>query len=114
MKIEIWSDVACPWCYIGKRRFETALAQFKHREQVVVEWRSFQLDPTAPRSSSEKLNEMLAKKYRLSLKQAADANKQVTELAAKEGLDYQLDKVQLVNTFDAHRLIHFAAAHGLQ
>ncbi len=114
MKIEIWSDVVCPWCYIGKRRFEAALAQFKHREQFTVEWRSFQLDPTAPRSSTETLNEILAKKYRISPKQAAETTRQVTELAAKEGLEYHLDKAQHANTYDAHRLIHFAAAHDLQ
>src|SRR5947208_12741271 len=87
MKIEIWSDVVCPWCYIGKRRFETALAQFPHRDEVEVVWRSFQLDPQAPRTSRQTVNELLAEKYGLSLQQAAAKNAQVTALAAEEGLD---------------------------
>ena len=114
MKIEIWSDVVCPWCYIGKRRFETALARFAHRDQVEIVWRSFELDPRAPRRTSGSLNDMLAHKMGVSHAQAAAMNRQVTELAATEGLDYQLDRAQHGNTFDAHRLIHLAAAHNLQ
>ncbi len=114
MKVEIWSDVVCPWCYIGKRRFEAALAQFEQRDQVEVVWRSFQLDPTAPRSAEKTLDELLSKKYGMTLKQASETRQGVSEVAAKEGLDYQLDKAQSGNTFDAHRLIHLAATHALQ
>jgi predicted DsbA family dithiol-disulfide isomerase len=114
MNIEIWSDVACPWCYIGKRRFESALAQFAHRDEVEVIWRSYQLDPHAPRHPGKTVNEILAQKYGLSLSQAAARNDQVCELAAREGLEYHLETAQYGNTFDAHRLIHLAAAHHLQ
>jgi predicted DsbA family dithiol-disulfide isomerase len=114
MQIEIWSDVVCPWCYIGKRRFEAALAQFAHRDEVVVAWRSYELDPHAPREEEGSLNDMLARKLRVSTAQAAAMNQRVIDLAAGEGLDYQLARARPGNTFDAHRLIHLAAAHNLQ
>jgi predicted DsbA family dithiol-disulfide isomerase len=114
MKIEIWSDVVCPWCYIGKRRFEAALAQFEHQDRVEIMWRSFELDPQAPRHQEGAQDEMLAKKYGVSLSQARAMIERVTTLAAQEGLDYHLERAQRGNTFDAHRLIHLAAAHGRQ
>lgn len=114
MKVEIWSDVVCPWCYIGKRRFEAALANFKHRDQVEISWKSYQLDPHAPENSEKTLNEMLADKYGMSLQKAAEANQRVTGLAELEGLDYHLELAHPSNTFDAHRLIHLAASHSLQ
>ncbi len=114
INVEIWSDVACPWCYIGKRRFEAALAQFEQRDQVKIMWRSFELAPDAPKATEDTLNEMLAKKYGMSLQQAGNANAQVTALAAAEGLDYHLEKAHYSNTFDAHRLIHLAAEYNLQ
>ncbi len=114
MQVEIWSDVVCPWCYIGKRRFESALATFKHREQIEIVWKSFELDPNAPRTSEDTLNQMLSKKYGMSVEKAAEANERVTSLAAQEGLDYHLDQAHPGNTFDAHRLIHLAASQGLQ
>jgi predicted DsbA family dithiol-disulfide isomerase len=114
LTIEIWSDIVCPWCYIGKRRFETALAQFAHRDEVELVWRSFELDPGAPRRSPGTLNDMLARKMGVNTAQAAAMNAHVTELAAGEGLDYRLDQAQHGNTFDAHRLIHMAKARGLQ
>jgi predicted DsbA family dithiol-disulfide isomerase len=114
MTIDIWSDIVCPWCYIGKRRFEQALARFAHRDQVQLIWRSFELDPHAPRQSPGTLNDMLVRKIGVSLAQAAAMHAQVTALAAKEGLDYQLDRARHGNTFDAHRLIHLAARHGRQ
>ena len=114
MRIEIWSDVVCPWCYIGKRRFEAALARFEHQEQVEVVWRSFELDPNAPPQQEGPLDEMLAKKYGVSLTQARGMIERVTTLAAQEGLDYHLDRAQRGNTFDAHRLLHLAATHGRQ
>jgi predicted DsbA family dithiol-disulfide isomerase len=114
IKVEIWSDVACPWCYIGKRRFEAALAQFEHRDRVEIVWRSFELAPDAPTASEDTVNEMLAKKYGMSMQQAIDANTQITALAAAEGLDYHIDKARYGNSFDAHRLIHLAATYKLQ
>ena len=114
MQVEIWSDVVCPWCYIGKRRFESALAGFKHRDQIEIIWKSFELDPNAPRALDHSLDEMLSKKYGMSREKAAAANTRVTSLAAQEGLDYHLDQARPGNTFDAHRLIHLAAAHGRQ
>jgi predicted DsbA family dithiol-disulfide isomerase len=114
MKVEIWSDVVCPWCYIGKRRFEQALARFAHRDEVEIVWRSFELDPGAPRSTPGSLNDMLAKKMGTTTARAAAMNAHVSELAAGEGLDYHLDIARPGNTFDAHRLIHLAAANGKQ
>ena len=114
MMVEIWSDSVCPWCYIGKRRFESALERFEHRDQVEVVWRSFELDPHAPRQFAGTLNEMLAQKMGRSVAQAASLNAQVTELAAAEGLDYRLEQARPGNTFDAHRLVHLAAEHGLR
>jgi len=112
MQVEIWSDVICPWCYIGKRRFETALAQFAHRDQVSVKWRSFELDPNAPRHYPGTLNESLAKKYGVSLQQATAMNTRVTEVAKEAGLAYRLEQARPGNTFDAHRLLHFSAAQS--
>src|SRR5579885_2645154 len=114
MKVEIWSDVVCPWCYIGKRRFESALAQFEHRDQVQVIWRSFQLDPHAPRHGEQKTVEMLAQKYGVSVAQALKMQERVSTLAAQEGLEYHLDQTRHENTFDAHRLLHLAAERGFQ
>jgi predicted DsbA family dithiol-disulfide isomerase len=114
MQVEIWSDIVCPWCYIGKRRFEAALAEFPHRDEVEVTYRSFQLDPEAPRDSSGTVTEALAQKYGVSRAQAEAMNDRVSGLAAEEGLEYHLETARRANTSDAHRLIHFAAAHGRQ
>lgn len=112
MKIEIWSDIACPWCYVGKRRFERAFASFAHRDEVEVSWRSFELDPTAPRQHGEPQVELLSRKYGVPLERAEGMNANMTAEARKEGLDFRFDRVQVGNTFDAHRLIHFAATNG--
>ena len=114
MNIEIWSDVVCPWCYIGKRRLEAALAQFPHRDSVTITWRSFELDPHAPRDFTGTLDERLARKYGVSLEEAAEMNARVSGLAAESGLEYHLDRARPSNTFDAHRLIHLGAARGIQ
>ncbi len=110
--VEIWSDVVCPWCYVGKRQFEEALGRFGHADQVTVSWRSFELDPTSPRAVGMSMDRILEHKYGMSAEQARAANRQMTELAAGVGLEYHLDRVQAGNTFDAHRLIHLAATHG--
>jgi predicted DsbA family dithiol-disulfide isomerase len=114
MNVEIWSDVACPWCYIGKRRFESALANFEHRDDVKITWRSYQLDPGAPQVSQENVSQILAKKYGMSIEDAQAANNRLAALGAAEGLDYHFENVQYANTFDAHRLIHLAATHNKQ
>jgi predicted DsbA family dithiol-disulfide isomerase len=112
MKVEIWSDVVCPWCYLGKRRFEAALGQFGRRDAVEVTWRSFELDPQAPDVSDETMAEVLARKYGMSADQAATANARMEALATEAGLEYRLRTVHPANTFDAHRLVHFARQHG--
>ena len=118
MKVEIWSDVVCPWCYIGKRRFEDALARFPHRDRVEVVWRSFELDPHAEsvRAAGQGPDhaEVLASKYRMTRVQAEAAIDNVTRAAAAEGLDFHLDASLRSNTFDAHRVVHLAAARGVQ
>ncbi len=114
LKVEIWSDIACPWCYVGKRRFEAALAGFEHRDQVEVSWRSFELDPGAPREREGDRIEHLARKYGTSREQAERMLEQMTAVAAGEGLDFRFDIARSGNTFDAHRLTHLAAAHGRQ
>jgi predicted DsbA family dithiol-disulfide isomerase len=112
MKVEIWSDIACPWCYVGKRRFERALREFEHAADVDVVWRSFELDPQAPRVHVESQHELLARKYRLSTERVRAMNEHLTAEARKEGLDFQLERVRVGNTFDAHRLVHLAAESG--
>ena len=114
MQIEIWSDIACPWCYIGKRRFEAALAGFPQRDQVEVTWRSFELDPGAPAERAGDLAEHLAAKYGASVEQMRASQVQITGLAAAEGLEFRLGDARSGNTFDAHRLVHLGAAQGLQ
>jgi predicted DsbA family dithiol-disulfide isomerase len=112
MKVEIWSDVVCPWCYIGKRRFEQAVERFDG--EVEVHWRSFELDPQAPATREHTATEHLAAKYGMSVEQAEASHAQMTELAAQEGLEYHFERARGGNSFDAHRLIHLAAAHGKQ
>jgi predicted DsbA family dithiol-disulfide isomerase len=114
VKVEIWSDVVCPWCYIGKRRFESALAGFDHPEGVEVVWRSFQLDPGAPRAQEGSSLEHLAGKYGMSLEQAGAAQARVSELARAEGLDFRLADTRRGNSFDAHRLLQLARARERQ
>ena len=113
MRVEIWSDVVCPWCYIGKRRFEKALARFNHSDEVEVLWRSFQLHPEHPKGVREPLEESLAAKIGGTVEQVRAMNNHVKTLAAAEGLDYDFERYTLVNTFDAHRLTHLAKSHGL-
>jgi len=113
MHIEIWSDVVCPWCYLGKRRLESAIARFDHGDEVTITWRSFELDPEAPRQGGLTV-EMLTRKYRMRLEDARQANARLTATAAAEDLEYHLDRTRVANSFDAHRMIHLAAARGIQ
>jgi predicted DsbA family dithiol-disulfide isomerase len=112
MKVEVWSDFACPFCYIGKRRLEEALSQFEHGEKVEVEFRSFELDPNAKVDIGFDVYDYLSTKYGMSREQAISNNVQLTEQAKTLGLDYHFDTMILTNTFDAHQLTHFAAKYG--
>lgn len=112
MKIEVWSDYVCPFCYIGKRRLEEALQQFPHKDQVEVEFKSFELDPNSPEYSGQNIHEVLAKKYGMSIDQAKQANHGVGQQAATVGLTFNFDNMKPTNTFDAHRLAKFAKTQG--
>ena len=112
MNVEIWSDVVCPWCYIGKRRFEAALARFEHADEVSVTWRSFELNPRAPRRPDGSMAELLAAKYGSSVTDAERRLGELDRLAAADGLTYHLAATTGGNTFDAHRLIHLGTEQG--
>jgi predicted DsbA family dithiol-disulfide isomerase len=112
MKVKIWSDVVCPYCYIGKREFERALADFPHRDQVEVVWKSFELDRDAPERSTEKVYAHLANKYGRTLQQAKEMVAGVVERARTLGLAFNMDKAIRCNSFHAHRMIHFAGTKG--
>ncbi|MBW3621053.1 MAG: DsbA family oxidoreductase [Actinobacteria bacterium] len=114
MQVEIWSDVMCPWCAVGKARFEQALAAFPHADEVEVRWRSFELDPDAPEEKDGEYVSLLASKYGTSPDEAQGMVDTMTATAAAEGLDFRFDRVRPGNTFDAHRLLHLAADRGLQ
>jgi predicted DsbA family dithiol-disulfide isomerase len=114
MQVEIWSDVMCPWCAVGKARFEQALEAFPHRDEVEVRWRSFELDPDAPEQKDGEYVELLASKYGTSRDEAQRMIDTMTATAAAEGLDFHFQRVRPGNTFDAHRLLHLAADRGLQ
>ena len=114
MKVEIWSDVMCPFCYIGKRKFELALKNFPHREKVEITWKSFQLNPDMVTDPDKNINQYLAEAKGWSLKQAEDANNYVTDIAKNVGLTYNMDKAIVANSFDAHRLSHLAKKYNKQ
>jgi predicted DsbA family dithiol-disulfide isomerase len=115
VKVEIWSDVVCPWCYIGKRRFEAALTRFDQRDDVEVVWRSFELDPSAPPTGTPGGQaERLAAKYGTTIDAARQMQQRVADAAAGEGLNFDIDAVVPANTVDAHRVIHLAERQGLQ
>ena len=112
VQVEIFSDVVCPWCAIGKRRFEAALGRFEHAEDIEVVWRAFELDPNAPRRRQGDNADRLAKKYGMTRQQALEASERLTTAAAAEGLDFHFEHAQSGNTFDAHRLLHYARSAG--
>lgn len=112
MKVEIWSDFICPFCYIGKRRFEEALKQFAHRDEVEVIYRSFELDPNAPKDFDYDVHGLLASKYGMSRERAQAMNADMTKQAADVGLEYRFDTAVPTNTFDAHRLAKYASGSG--
>ncbi|WP_089335583.1 DsbA family oxidoreductase [Blastococcus mobilis] len=112
MQVEVWSDVVCPWCYIGKRRLESALEQFPHRDQVEVVWRSFQLDPSVPEGETHPTLPALAAKYGRPVEEMRGMMAHVEQVAADEGLEYHLADATSGNTLLAHELLHLAAEHG--
>ncbi|MES2277805.1 MAG: DsbA family oxidoreductase [Bacteroidota bacterium] len=113
MKVEIWSDVMCPFCYIGKRRFEEALAQFPNASEVQITWKSFQLNPDMVTDPSVNIHQYLANAKGWQLDYAKQMNDQVTEMAAAVGLHYDFDRAIVANSFNAHRLSHLATEKGL-
>lgn len=112
--MEIWSDIACPWCWVGKRQLEAAIERFEHEVEVV--WRAFELDPAAPKAHPPGTDYVmrLAKKYRTTREQAQGMIDRMTQVGAEHGLDFRFDRVRPGNTFDAHRLLHWAGEHGQQ
>ncbi|RPE44915.1 putative DsbA family dithiol-disulfide isomerase [Streptomyces sp. Ag109_O5-1] len=114
MRVEIWSDIACPWCYVGKARFEKALAAFPHRDEVEVVHRSFELDPGRAKDDVQPVLAMLSKKYGMSEAQAQAGEDNLGAQAAAEGLEYRTRDRDHGNTFDMHRLLHFAKEQGRQ
>jgi predicted DsbA family dithiol-disulfide isomerase len=114
MQVEVWSDIVCPWCYIGKRRLESALEKFPHRDEVEVVWRSFLLDPSAPEGETYPTLPSLAAKYGRSVEEMRPTMEQVEQVAAGEGLEYHLADSLSGNTLLAHQLLHLAAEHGLR
>ena len=112
MQVEIWSDVVCPWCYLGKRYFEQALERFPHRDEVEVIYRSFELDPSAPPGVTTPTVETLAGKYGMGLEQAREAQRQMEQRAAQAGLTFRMEDLRSGNTRDAHRLLQLAGARG--
>lgn len=114
MRVDVWSDVVCPWCYLGKRRFELALAGFERRGEVEVVYRSFELDPRMPRGKAVPKVAELARKFGTGEAEVRSMESRLERLAAEDGLEYNLEGTDLGNTFDAHRLLHLAKARGLQ
>ncbi|RAK68304.1 DsbA family oxidoreductase [Hymenobacter edaphi] len=114
MKVEIWSDIMCPFCYIGKRRFEAALQQFAHADQVEVAWRSFELDPNMQTRPGQTIHQLLAERKGVSEAEGRRMNDYMAGVAQEVGLRFDFERMQPVNTFKAHRFAHLAAAHGRQ
>ena len=116
LRVDVWSDIACPWCYVGKRRLEAALEKFAHRAEVDVHWRAFELDPAAPKVQPAPVDyaARLAKKYGTAPARAQQMIDSMTDVAKQDGLDFRFDKIRPGNTFDAHRLIHLASLRGKQ
>ena len=112
--VDGWVDLVCPWCYIGKRRLDAALATYEHADEVTLRWRSFELSPDAPVTPSPDSAQALADVYGITREQAVQMQARVTAIAAADGLEYHLDRAQLVRTYDAHRLVRLAASYGSQ
>jgi predicted DsbA family dithiol-disulfide isomerase len=113
MQLELWMDVVCPWCYIGKRRLDAALARFDHRDEVTLTVRSFELDPSAPAVRHGTHAEMLSSKYGGTVEEARARLDQMTELGRGDEIAFDFEIARQGNSFDAHRLIHLAAEQGI-
>jgi predicted DsbA family dithiol-disulfide isomerase len=113
MKVEIWSDVVCPFCYIGKRKFEAAIEKFAHKEEIEVIWKSYQLNPDARHEAGKDIFQYLADMKGQSLDWSKQMHEHVAQMAQAVGLDYRFDHVKPANTFDAHRVIQLAKKRGL-
>jgi len=116
LKLEVWSDIACPWCYVGKRRLESALKQFPHAGEIELVWRAFELDPGAPAERPRTVShaEYIARKYGMSVAQAQKSTDHLVEVARGEGLSFDFVNIRSGNTFDAHRLVHLGLERGVQ
>lgn len=114
MKVQIWSDILCPFCYIGKRKFEKALAQFPGKDSVEIEWKSFQLSPNLVTDPSTSTTYSLAKSKNISIEEAQLMIERVTSIAKNVNLEYDFEKAVVANSYDAHRLLHFAKEKGIQ
>jgi len=113
VRVDVWADLVCPWCYLGKRRFDNALAEFGHAEDVEVVHHSFQLDPSFPKGQVLDQREMLTEKYGMTDEQATKSGLEMEERAAADGLEYNMTGIQVGNTVDAHQILHLGAKHGL-
>lgn len=114
MKIEIWSDIMCPFCYIGKRKLEKSLETLPNKDRIKIEWKSYQLNPDLQTDTTIGIDDYLARHKGMSIEQAKQLSKQVTEMAAMEGLEYHMDKSVVANSFRAHMFAHYAKKHGKQ
>jgi predicted DsbA family dithiol-disulfide isomerase len=114
MKVEVWSDIVCPWCFVGKRQFERALAEFEHGDEIEVVWRSYELDPRAPEMREGTYAERIARKYGLEVGQARAAMARMVNAGAEAGIEFKFETMRPGNTFDAHRLVHLGKARGIQ
>ena len=114
LQIEIWSDIMCPFCYIGKRKFEAALSQFEGKDDIEIIWKSYQLSPDMLTDASKNINQYLSEHKGISIQEAERMNAYVTDMAAKEGLTYNFDKTVVANSFKAHQFAHFAKQYSKQ
>lgn len=114
MKVEIWSDIVCPFCYIGKRKFENALAAFDKKEQVEIVWHSYQLDPDMIPVQGQSVDQYLAERKGVSPEKGKEMNDYMSNIAKEVGLEYNFDKAIISNTMNAHRLLHLAKTAGIQ
>jgi predicted DsbA family dithiol-disulfide isomerase len=114
MKVEVWSDVVCPWCFVGSRNLDEALRRFVHADDVEVEWRSYELDPNGPPERSGTYLERIARKYHVPVEEAESRVGRIVQFGTEAGIDFRFDLARLGNTFNAHRLLHLAKALGVQ
>lgn len=112
MKVEVWSDVICPWCWLGRARLAKAVAASPKKSEIEVVFRSFELDPSTPKDLDVSTNEMLKKKFGIGQAQIDAMHERIAGMGKEEGIEFRFDKTRTSNTFEAHQLVHLAAAHG--